>query len=108
MKHILSIFLIAIAFQFSAPAFAQGDDSKKKTKQKTEPAGSNVYSSERDPTKPDPFAANSGGSFTVTKYKESKVQKKLRKGEAHSRLSVPNPKGKPLKHKKKHKFLFFG
>lgn len=108
MKHIFRIFLIAVLFQFSAPAFAQGDDSKKKTKQKTESAGSNVYSSEADPSKPDPFASNPGGSFTVTKYKESKVQKKLRKGEAHSRLSVPTPKGKPLKHKKKRKFLFFG
>ena len=106
MKHILSIFLIAITFQFSTPAFAQGDDSKKKTKQKSE--SGNVYSSERDPTKPDPFASNTSGSFTVTKYKESKVQRKLRKGEAHSRLSVPQPKGKPLKHKKKKKFLFFG
>jgi hypothetical protein len=108
MKHILSIFLIAVVFQISIPAFAQDDDSKKKTKQKTEAAGGNVYSSESDPTKPDPFANNAGGSFTVIKYKESKVHKKLRKGEAHSRLSVPNPKGKPLKHKKKHKFLFFG
>ena len=107
MKYILSVFFIAVLFQFSAPAFAQGDDSKKKTKQKTESSG-NVYSSEADPSKPDPFANNAGGSFTVTKYKESKVQKKLRKGEAHSRLSVPTPKGKPLKHKKKHKFLFFG
>jgi hypothetical protein len=108
MKHILSIFLITVIFHFAAPAFAQGDDSKKKTKQKTESSGSNVYSSERDLSKPDPFASNAPGSFTVTKYKEGKVAKKLRKGEAHSRLSVPQPKGKPLKHKKKRKFLFFG
>ncbi|HSI90913.1 MAG TPA: hypothetical protein VK927_07320 [Adhaeribacter sp.] len=46
-------------------------------------------------------------SFTVTKFKETKTKRKLRKGEGRTRFSVPDPKGKPLKHKKKQKFLFF-
>lgn len=55
-----------------------------------------------------PFASNTSTSgFTVTRYKETKVQKKIRRGEGATRMSVPDPKGKPLKHKKKNKFLFF-
>ncbi|KAA9340983.1 hypothetical protein [Adhaeribacter soli] len=76
-------------------------------------ASGNVYNSQGSKAaKPvSPFASNSSnttnGGFTVTKYKESKVAKKLRRGQASSRMSVPDPKGKPLKHKKKKKFLFF-
>jgi hypothetical protein len=55
-----------------------------------------------------PYANNSVGGFTVTKYKESKTQKKLRRGEGRTRFSVPDPKGKPLKHNRRKKFLFFG
>ena len=103
--------------QEKAIARDQGDDEpktgKEKKKQKTEQnemRSANTYSEtggRSDISKPDPYNNDIGG-FTVTKFKESKVTKKLRRGEAHSRLSVPNPKGKPLKHKKPHKFLFFG
>jgi hypothetical protein len=105
MKPILKILFIALAFGFTSQAFAQGDgETKQKIKHRTEQSGTVT---ENDPTRPQRFEPVPGG-FTVIKYKESKVKKKLRKGEAHSRFSVPDPKGKPLKHKKKHKFLFFG
>ncbi|MBK0401601.1 hypothetical protein I5M27_01310 [Adhaeribacter sp. BT258] len=90
------MFLCAVA---SAQAQSQGA-----------PRGqdNNVYGNDAATAKPvSPYASNTG-SYTVTKYKESKTKKKLRRGEARSRLSVPQPKGKPLKHKKKRKFLFFG
>lgn len=107
MKQLLKIFFIVLAIGFSASAFAQGDGSQKtKSKHRTQESGSG-YDPANDPSRPEKFSATPGG-FTVTKYKESKVKKKLKKGESQSRFSVPNPKGKPLKHKKKHKFLFFG
>lgn len=80
----------------------KGDKKKVKTEER-----SNVYSPETaKPTSPYAAKNNDIGGFTVTKYKESKTKKKLRRGEARSRMSVPDPKGKPLKHKKKRKPLF--
>src|SRR4051812_12576098 len=84
---------------------AEVKDKGDKKKIKTEDRGSNVYSPETaKPTSP--YANQDIGGFTVTKFKESKTKKKLRRGEARSRMSVPDPKGKPLKHKKKRKPLF--
>ena len=82
----------------------KGDKKKIKTEER---GGSNVYSPETaKPTSPYAVKNNDIGGFTVTKFKESKTKKKLRRGEARSRMSVPDPKGKPLKHKKKRKPLF--
>jgi hypothetical protein len=135
MKKLFGFLLVASLFSGSS-AFAQGqaapedetssfaekDNSdkdlradKKKQKQVAADinASGNVYNAQGSKAaKPvSPFASNSSnttnGGFTVTKYKESKVAKKLRRGQASSRMSVPDPKGKPLKHKKKKKFLFF-
>ena len=66
----------------------------------------NVYGENTAARPVSPYGSSE--SFTVTKFKESKVKRKLRRGESRSRLSVPQPKGKPLKHKKKRKVLFFG
>lgn len=124
MKKIFGLIIVLAGF-WVAPAFAQTEeesvdggqtisrveekDKGDKKKIKTEMRGnSNVYSPEA--AKPaSPYAANTEvGGFTVRKFKESKTTKKLRRGEARSRMSVPTPKGKPLKHKKKRKFAFFG
>src|SRR5438046_2684211 len=100
MKHLLRILGIAVVLFAAKPALAQDNGEPKKTKKQeraaaSQPGGSTYnYTGENDPTKPDPYASNTGGGFTVTKYKEGKVTRKLRRGEAHSRLSVPNPKGK--------------
>ena len=68
----------------------------------------NVYGSDA-PAKPvSPYGSNATvGGFKVTKFKESKTQRKLRRGEGRTRMSVPTPKGKPLKHKKKRTFFVF-
>ena len=124
MKKIFSL-LFVLAFFCSGKLLAQTEensdvqeqtvsqaeikDKGDKRKVKTEERGSNVYTNEA-PKPTSPYAAknNDIGGFTVTKYKESKTKKKLRRGEARSRMSVPDPKGKPLKHKKKRKFNLFG
>ncbi|MFC5269219.1 hypothetical protein [Adhaeribacter terreus] len=101
MKKIFGfVFTIMLFFAVSsANAQSQGNQRAQ---------DNNVYGDDAATARPvSPYASNTG-SFTVTKFKESKTKKKLRRGEARSRLSVPQPKGKPLKHKKKRKFLFFG
>ncbi len=122
MKKIFSLLLV-LSFFWSGEILAQTEDNSEnagqvisrveekdkgdKKKIKTEERGSsNVYSTEAKPASP--YAAKNAdiGGFTVTKFKESKTKKKLRRGEAHSRMSVPDPKGKPLKHKKKRKPWF--
>ena len=125
MKKIFSL-LFALSFFWSGQLLAQTEensdvqdqtisqaeikDKGDKKKIKTEERGnSNVYSPETaKPTSPYAAKNNDIGGFTVTKFKESKTKKKLRRGEARSRMSVPDPKGKPLKHKKKRKFNLFG
>lgn len=97
MKKIFGFIFTIMLFCAAGSAKAQGSKQNQDL---------NVYGENTAARPVSPYANNSG--FTVTKYKESKVQKKLRRGEARSRLSVPTPKGKPLKHKKKKKFLFFG
>src|SRR5688500_4881194 len=99
MKKIFSL-LFALSFFWSGSLLAQteedadsqeqtvsqveekdkGDKKKIKT---VERGSSNVYSPDA-PKPTSPYAAknNDIGGFTVTKYKESKTKKKLRRGEA--------------------------
>ena len=125
MKKIFSL-LFMLSFFCAGPLLAQTEESSDiqeqtisqaeikdkgdKKKIKTEERGnSNVYSPDMaKPTSPYAAKNNDIGGFTVTKFKESKTTKKLRRGEARTRMSVPDPKGKPLKHKKKRKFKLFG
>jgi len=122
MKKIFGLLIVFTCFWASA-AFAQTEEDADKTpanvsqvteetvkpgKVKRKSEESNVYSpNEAKPASPYAAKNNDIGGFTVTKFKESKTAKKLRRGEAHSRMSVPDPKGKPLKHKKKSKFKLF-
>lgn len=120
MKKLFALLIFFTCF-CSVGAFAQTEEDSEekvsqvteetvkpgKVKRKTETEGSNVYSpTAAKPTSP--YANKDIGGFTVTKFKESKTQKKLRRGESRSRMSVPDPKGKPLKHKHKKKFKLFG
>ena len=100
MKKIVGFIFTMMLFCAVSAAQAQSQGGQRAQ-------DNNVYGSEATARPVSPYASNTG-SYTVTKFKESKTKKKLRRGEARSRLSVPQPKGKPLKHKKKRKFLFFG
>ena len=124
MKKIFGLLLVLSGF-WAVPALAQSEgessndgqiisrveekDKGDKKKIKTEGRGNNNVYSPETPQPASPYAVNNDiGGFTVRKFKESKTTKKLRRGEARSRMSVPQPKGKPLKHKKKRKFNLFG
>ena len=93
---------IAMA-KVNAPVKGEGDKKSKAQSSTVYNAGANKPTSTFAPS-----GNGSSGGFTVRKFEESKVAKKLRRGEARSRFSVPNPKGKPLVHKRKGKFQLFG